>query len=347
MLLKVKKKSLIASAMALGMGLGMAGNANAAYVYAAAYNNLSSFFIGPAGLNLLSATFNINTSADLSSIAGVDGHGGSISSGSAPFNVTQAIQQDGFASGSGSIPENTFTPVAPGTTATSYARGDAQLPVTTLNPGSPPSVNLPFGGTTSLNIAESYLNTNRSGTADAGNGSTTTFNLTLLGDSALSFSFNADPYLQAIVTPGTIFSSKAIAEDTVNISITRTFAGNPGGNQTVFSWAPGTAPTVGDGGGSVNPFSLNENRSLDQNTPGVAEYDPTGDGIGGATGSFSASTVLLNRLAPGGQTYVYTIQLRQNEHVDTELTVPEPDSIALLGIGFTSLVFMSKRRRKA
>lgn len=311
----------IFSAVALALSIGITNNANAD-VHAVAVNDISNLQVIFSTPTLpTSATFRVDGNANLGSVAGADTTNQVFNAGVAPFNIVQAFQ------GAVAAPaENTFSPV--GDLGGNYARADSVILTSELSPGLPPT---PTGNRTrAQNVAESWLKTNDTGFGDAGNSSVTTVNFQATAGQTVTFSFDADPYLQAQVDAGSAFASDASAEISVNFVIT-----NSAGQQ-VFVWSPSGAGAgaITGGNATLDPFSLNETVTRDQSNTGLSTSD-------NALGSFSATS---NALAAD----IYTIELRMRETVNTQLTtaaVPEPETLSLLGLSMLCLGIVRKRRK--
>ena len=320
------KKTLLAISLAAATGLGVSQNA-LADVYAYAYNNIYNLKISSStGIMPESAVFKLTDAASLAGV-GSDSHGPvSFTSGAAPFNIPEAVV--------GIVATN--SPAAKGDIGSNYARGDASIFTSELNPGKPPTAT---GDLTDVwAVGESYLNSNGNGGGSGSVASTSTFEF--FGPTYLDFAFDASLNLIACVAdplqcPGAVdFPSNAQAASGVSFVIT------DASGATVFDWAPGTAPTIGDGlVASVNPFVLTTNRSRDESNTGVSSVfeDTTISGT-----QFSAQT---KAFAAGK----YTLSLSDDKRVTTETTtptVPEPGTLALLGMGLLSACFVKRGKIK-
>ncbi len=191
------------------------------------------------------------------------------------------------------------------------------------------------------NIAESNIGTSGTnvGTADGTNASSTIFNLT--GCSAtntcqLGFSFDADPYLYAELDALAQANPASFARGTLDFSVTLNKL-NPvtGSTSPVFLWAPDGSPGGILGGTELlDPEALNV--SVQALVPGTFDQK-SGPYASGGFGSFAAVTDNLND-------GTYTLTLRMNEKTEVKRTVPEPGTLAMLGLGLMGVAFGGRRK---
>lgn len=323
--MKLSRLKLLPAAAALAMLCAAGGAQAGAYGYS--YDNIFGLNItNPTGVVTVASTTNISRSTStLNGVSVIHGGSGSLDS---PQSAVGAVTKG----------QNDFTKQGPTGT---YARGDAQI-VSTQFPPFPTSAT----STQAVNVAEAHLDT--AGTADASgrNGSTTGFSVTFVVGSptaTLAFNFLASPFMQVFLNNDVGLGSSSTANLVVTFSITNALGA------TVFNWAPDGAVGSGISGGTEASDAANLNTNLSTNflTRGnLFTYDPTGCGAPTGTGIGTACggtfTALTNALAAGN----YTLTLNAVESVDLVkvAAVPEPGTLALLGLGLAGLCYASRRK---
>ena len=340
-------KKAIPAALIMAGAMGMSTNASAA-AYAISYDNvfnlavLSSPFVPLSDFQTFTATTSVG--ANLNGVSNSSGNPPNSMGAGGPVDAAITWGEGSVFTGGNPV-NNAFT--AKGMSG-NYSYGDAQISATSLRQdsiGAP--VVLGDGTTQAWNIAEGYIAGN--GTADAAglNGSVTGFNsdLNLQEATAFTFSFNADPYMEVLMSADALGGS-ANANLDVTFTITQIINGQ---GTTVFEWTPDGVVGSGIVNGVEAADAFNLNGSIEVTAPGdTAVFDPCGNGTpdgniarGCANGSnfFSATTGLL---AAGR--YNISIDMVENIDIRTAVPVPQPGILALFGLALAGLG--ASRRRK-
>jgi len=315
-----QSKKILGLAVAAALCLGLSGGAQA-ISYGVSIQNITngqllfSDFQGATGGTQTGGTTTSTTSASVGST--IDGDTQTVPRGNTPpadarcAHVGIGCTEDAFVSA-----------VLAGTTG-NYARADAAVLTEQLTP---------TGSFSARNFAEYYLDATNTAGSLGGNVSTTGFTLTFVvapGTADFNFSFQDDPFLRVFLD-----SVGGSATAAISAFLTLTNDGT-GGSVT---WRPdGIANNVGCGTivatscADTDPFSLNESRSLTA-PGGPLTYDPAN----------STWNLFINNLAAG--TYTLNLEMEERSRGNNALVVPEPGTLAIVGLGL-GLLGMRLRRR--
>jgi len=311
----VRRRALGTAAILLALGAAGSAQAN---VIAVSIDTISSFFFAGGG-NVTEANPN-STASDSANFTGFVTQSNSATCppgavGPPPCNPGGLSANPNQAtSGTGPFPgQDTYTqPPAGGFVG---SRGDANVT----------SVSFSQFGAGAQNVAETRLNAGAIGGANGTNHISTTLQINIPSTStqAITFTFTADPFLQANVDQA---GENAFAQIAVGISLLS-------GATTVFNWTPGvTAGQIGVAA-ETDPFSLNQ--SLNVTSPaGNTTVNPS-------AGNFSGTSV---GLGPG----TYTLNIDVSETVRglqlQGAVVPEPSPLLLLLAGLAGLAGARRTR---
>lgn len=326
--MQLSKLKLIPLAAILSL-LGVTGGARAeAYGYS--YDNIFGLTItNPTGVISVAGT------VDLSRATATLNGSSVVTGGAGVLDATQAAR------GAVAIGGNIFSPQ--GMTPTGYARGDAQI-IGTQFPA------FPAGATSTQAVGAAEALVSATGSADAAgrNGSSTGFAVDFSVTSptaTVAFNFAANPFMRVFLN----LLAGAGSLSTANLATSFTITNAAGA--TVFNWAPdgvlGSAITGGTE--TADAANLNINLSTNTLTAGTLfTYDPTA--CGAPAGSATATScgglfaAVSNPLVAGN----YTLTLNALESVDLLLSqVPEPGTVALLGLGLAGLCLGGRRKHAA
>lgn len=198
---------------------------------------------------------------------------------------------------------------------------------------------LPGGATAKTDNTVSLL-PKGDGAANSNTNLSNDFTVNVTAASTLTFDFNAFLFLRAYLTSGSspfIFgNSTAISEWGVNI---RNSTG-----QLVFSWNPngGAGGITGVGATEIfDSFDLNGNDlSVNSNNKDFSFNSQSAASNPGLLNAFRAST---GELAVG----LYTVTVSHETRANSLIEIPEPTSLALIGIAMLGAAAATRRRKVA
>ncbi len=303
-------------------GLGITfGNASATTV--------TSFNYGVTA----SATLNGSSSISQPACGGTGSFGAGLSttcSGVNPVLASGAVN----APGSTSLRTGTLNFTALGSDATNnFSNANAAIITDAIVQGNP---------TSTSQIAESLLNTLPSAQANTDINSTTALNITFnsTGTNSVTLGFNAKPNQNIQISGATISNANVLS------SITAVFTLSDANGHTLANWSPFTGNTSGadctlTALGTTDGITCAvgaEGTSLNNTLQSPA--NPTNEPAGGALGAYAVTFAGLS-------TTTYSVGLDSTSVTNIRQTIPEPGSLALVGLALAGAGFAARRKQKS
>lgn len=334
--MKTKFKLLTLSASLLAGGLALSNQAQAG-AYA-----LSSVVLRDGQISVTGGTATLGITSSATSTAGTPApmnNPGDVKFGPLPnataasqgtLRIDETVTSAGPTGGAGAF-EAGYTPF--GKTATAYSWGDSNTPSEQTGGGSLIAVrnaaegNIPLTG---------FAN---SGAENSSSSSLQSFTLDLGGPATLAFQFFANPYGQVILDLDSGVGSKAEANFDNNLTITAVDVAGIAPNTEVFNWAPDGI--INAPGGLIGGTELFDPENLNGTVGTTTANDNI---VFSPLNTFAFFSAITNTLPTGR--YEFTLDTNESQFVSHN-QIPEPATLALVGLGMLGMGFAGRRHRRA
>lgn len=175
-----------------------------------------------------------------------------------------------------------------------------------------------------------------SGAENSSSSSLTTFTLDVGGPATLAFQFFANAYGQVILDLDSGVGSKAEANLDNNLTITAVDVAGMATGTEVFNWAPDGI--INAPGGTIGGTELFDPENLN----GTLGTVTAGDSLQfSPANTFAFFSVITNTLPTGR--YEFTLDTNESQFVSNN-QIPEPATLALVGLGMLGMGFAGRRR---
>ncbi|SHM08290.1 PEP-CTERM protein-sorting domain-containing protein/MYXO-CTERM domain-containing protein [Nitrosospira sp. Nsp11] len=245
------------------------------------------------------------------------------------LRTDETVTNAGPTGGPGAF-EAGYTPF--GKTATAYSWGDGNTPseqtaTSLIAVRNAAEGNIPLTG---------FAN---SGAENSSSSSLASFTIDLDGPATMAFQFFANPYAQVILDLNSGPGSKAEANFDNSLTVTAVDVAGIAPHTEVFNWAPDGI--INAPGGTIGGIELFDPENLN----GTVGTVRAGDNISFSPLNTFAFFNVITHTLPTGR-YEFTLDTNESQFVSHN-QIPEPATMALVGLGMLGMGFAGRRRRPA